>query len=147
MLCWDFPQVTGKSAGKRMPHVIKASRFPKFVHLHCSNVKRHRPLCFFYAATTSVERIFKDWFSSSSAWMGHLEGSWLGPVFRLACGLWPSFQRGALNENRTHKPLDSSHFCWWAEVRQRGKSRLVKEKVLKWRWALHVCLKHRGHIA
>lgn len=110
MLCWDFPQVTGKSAGKRTPHVIKPGRFPKFVHLHCSNVKRPRPLCFFYAATTSVERIFKDWLSSSSAWMGHLEGSWLGPVFRLTCGLWPCFQRGALNENRTHKPLDSSHF-------------------------------------
>lgn len=52
-------RVPGKSAGKRMPHVIKPGRFPKFVHLSLLKRKLTSSVVFFLAATTSVEWSFR----------------------------------------------------------------------------------------
>lgn len=83
---------------------------------------------FFLAAATSVEWIFRTGSAvPRHEWYIYRAADWdLCFASHAVCDL--VFKEG-LNENRTHEPFDSTHFCLCAEVRQWGKSRLAGESI------------------
>lgn len=104
--------VTGKSAAKRTPHVIKPGAFPKFVHLYCSNVNWPRLLCFFSQRPHQWSGFWglAQQCGMNGTFRGLLTGSC---VFGLACGLWPCFQRRAWKQD-----AQTMHFAQFLLVRR-----------------------------
>lgn len=130
MLRFSTSWVTGKSAGKRTPHVIKPGRFPKFVHLHCSNVNWPRLLCFFSHRPhqwSGFLGLAQQCLGMNGTFRGLLTGICVLPHMRSVT----LFSKRGFKWKQDAQTIRFDPFLFVSRSEAMGQ-------VLKWRWALHL---------